>query len=108
MALSIQDMQRIEGRKFAEDVILFVSESDAAFQQGFIRQLKRTFPEELTPIDVMPEKEAIDFEAQAIPFGIHQGISYGEIPTEYLAWLADHYQMFLRYIKSQRYQDRIK
>ena len=106
--MDTEDKSRIEGRKFAEDVFLYVRESDIGFQQGFIRELKRTFSEQITPPDAMVEREAIDYEAQAIPFGIHQGKSYGEIPTEYLAWLADHYQRFLRYVKSQRYKDRIK
>ena len=106
--MDTEDKQRIDGRKFAEDVFLFVRESNISFQQGFIRELKRTFSEQITPPDAMAEREAIEFETLTIPFGTHQGKPYGEIPTEYLAWLADHYQRFLRYVKSQRYKDRIK
>lgn len=98
--------KRIEGRQWAEETIAVAQEASPEFLEGYRRQLKRVFAEDLVAADSMSEAEAIAFEAEQITFGKYLGLTWGRIPASYIGWLADQGRRLLRYVRSDRYRQR--
>jgi hypothetical protein len=98
--------QRIAGRRWAEEVTETAQAEGSDFLEGYRRQLKRVFAEDLVAPDRMSEAEAIAFEAEQITFGKYLGLTWGRIPASYIGWLADQGRRLLRYVRSDRYRQR--
>lgn len=65
-------------------------------------------PQESAPcdnLDAMSLNEEAEFGRNAIPFGRHAGLSYDEVPRDYLDWLVEEkrteWRQLVRYLKAR-------
>lgn len=117
--MSTPTVDRIAGRVRAEQVIA-LAELDCEsedFRMAFWRELaKRVAAEHSEPAErpgendltPMTDEEAKNFERhQTIKFCTHGAKAYGDIPMDYLCWLADSTLPVLKYVRSERGRRRI-
>jgi len=105
---------RIEGRKFAEELLTFIpADSSEEFMEAFAKRLL-CFVETIvlsneTTLMVMNDKAAERFEnCHRIMYGKHKGKKYIEVPIEYLTWIADSNSQLQAYLRSKRGTKRIE
>lgn len=96
------DLDRIEGRKWAEEFLDCLKAESADYQLGVWRRLKRELPtQELDP-KAMTDEQAREFGRQSVSFGRHFGRRYDDVPLDYWEWLADENAKVQRYLRSRR------
>jgi len=102
--------QRATGRKLAKSLLELAALADvsadtaAAFWDEIRTGLRATH--EPVSATAMTDDEASVFEATLIEFGQYQGLKYGVVDIDYLAWLADKSIKLRRYMQSARAQTR--
>lgn len=74
---------------------------------GKLRRLCDEFllPEPATVVqgaELMTEQEAHDFGRQTVGFGQHAGLTWSQVPEEYVAWLVDSRKDLLRYLRRRQ------
>ena len=104
---------RVVGRRLAASLIELagLDELPPNAQEGFWDELRRVMPSQpngalSTPTPAMSDEEAKAFEKTKIPFGQHQFTNYGQVPINYLSWVADQGIQLRRYMRSARAQKR--
>lgn len=106
--MSDETQERIDGRKWAEEVLEEVYKHSDAFQLGFLRYMKNQFGgKEVRVVGPRPfsDAKAREFGHHVIPFGKHAGSRYDEVPLDYLEWLVDQNTELARYLMSRRIKD---
>lgn len=102
----------IAARRGAEEMIEFIGQQPARFWELLAEHCAKQLPPRPAPVERLPaltETEAIQFEKQTMPWGNHYGKAIGEVPCEYLIFLAEgdeFSQRIKRYVKSKVFQDR--
>jgi hypothetical protein len=99
---------RIEGRKEAEAFLALCAENGEAFMEGVRAAFHATIPKQPEARMTMNDDEAKRFEATHIGFGQHQGCKYGDVPIDYLTWIADKAIDLQAYLRSDRGKSRIE
>ena len=93
---------RIQGRKDLEALVNMM-EGDADYRDGVARGCL-TFAEHLIPkgetLLTMTPEQVRQFETETITFGKHAGQRYGDVPREYLEWLADQAVRLQSYLRA--------
>lgn len=100
--------ERIEGRKFAEEMIDLLPTDRSPFVLAAALRL-RIFTDEVlglakpeTGLLTMNDQQAEAFEREKITFGAHIGKAYRYVPLDYLAWLSDSNLRLAAYLRSDR------
>jgi hypothetical protein len=72
--------------------------------EAFWDEIKTFLPKQPEPVvkGAMTDEEAKAFEATQIEFGQNQGLDYGSVDIDYLAWIADKGIKLRRYMQSAR------
>lgn len=102
---------RIAGRQNCEACLVMLIENEPPeYAQGVanacedfaaaIRKLQGK--EQPTALLTMTPEQATAFENERITFGKHAGERYGDIPREYLEWLADSAIRLQAYLRSKQ------
>ena len=105
--------QNVAARKSAQEVGKFIEWESSEFAddgarriyfEQLLHEVASRCPEEMpkpTAPGVVPmtDAEATEFVLRSMPFGIHVGKRVGDVPLEYLAWLADQPCDFEREVK---------
>lgn len=97
--------QRIEGRRHAEQMIELVGVNDMAphvkhgFYMAIVAMAKELYPPREV-LSTMSHVEVKAFEQTVIQFGVHKGKTFGEVPREYLEWVADQTLQIQRYLRN--------
>jgi hypothetical protein len=99
---------RIDGRKEAEAFIALCAENGEAFMEGVRAAFQATMPKQPEARLTMGDDESKRFEATYIGFGQHQGLTYGDVPIDYLTWIADKAIDLQAYLRSDRGRNRIE
>lgn len=105
------DAERIAARKDAEETIAFIGERSPRFWEIMAAHCASRLPAIQPAAETLPmeEREAARFEKTEVKFGKYAGYEVCEIPTEYLAWLADgdgFIKDLRRYVQSSKYRQR--
>lgn len=109
MTLTPEDESRIRGRKFCEEFLEEAFKEGKAFIEGFTRAIHKAFPVEQTgPFTGLSDKDAKEFEDIVPNFRKYPGIAYRDIPTSFIAWLADKQVMLQKYVRSERFKHRLE
>jgi len=99
------DQDRIDGRKWADEVLTDLAAKSGDYQMGFWREIRRRQP---TPdplkAGLMTDDQSREFGRRTMYFGMHLGKRYDEAPLDYLEWLADQNVELARYVGSRRVQ----
>lgn len=96
---------RIDGRRWAEELLADVHLARPAFQQGFMRRMLAEFKANEIDRRAMTDEQAREFGAVLIQFGKHSGLRYDDAPLDYLEWLADQNSVLARYVRSRRIRE---
>jgi hypothetical protein len=109
----VATLARINGRLEAEGLLeLRQFCGGAEYNEGFALALREFADSVLgkpeTELRVMNDIQAAQFESTDILFGLHRGLSYGEVPILYLSWLADQGANLAAYLRSNRGQRRLR
>ena len=96
------DKDRVEGRKWAEDVLAAMGDTTPAYRLGFWRRMKRELHPQEIDSKAMTDREARTFGRSIVEFGKHRGLRVDDVPLEYWEWLADENSKVQRYLRSKR------
>jgi hypothetical protein len=96
---------RINGRKFAEELILFIDfDRPPAYLAGVARSLRSwsdgILGQPYSEQRVMTQAEAEQYGSRPITFGKHAGLPIKDVPLDYLQWLADAQNELCAYLRS--------
>ena len=96
---------RIEGRKWAEEILDSIKDLSEDYRDSFWRAVKRKFElKKKKKIDstMMSDDESKAFGRSVVEFGKYRGRQVDEVPIEYWEWLADENLRVQRYLRSRR------
>jgi uncharacterized protein (DUF3820 family) len=104
--------QNMKARKEAEELVELAGEQPIRFWEA----LRDIIQEKLPKVEVALEKKmgniaARRFEDEKMPYGAHAGKTFGEIPTDYLVFLAEGNELTKKiqlYIKSDLFKQRLR
>ena len=102
----------VQARKDAAEIIEFIGDKSVKFWTvlgAMVHDKIPKVPDAVERHPPMTEQEAIQFEAEDIPFGKHKGNAVGEVPVDYILWLTEGNEFdkdLRRYVRSKRFQMR--
>lgn len=102
----------IKARKEAEDLLVLLDGQSERFWLALRDLINKRFPKAESSSKIekpMSEEEVKKFEKGVMPYGAHAGFSFGEIPTEYLVFIAEGNDLtkeIRRYVKTKRFKQR--
>lgn len=95
--------RRIEGSKYAVQLISLIASSDLAdpdYIGGLVDRIVRdTSQKPIEVADLKPEPIA-RLGATEMPFGEHKGTSFDDVPLEYLDWLCRTQENFYKSLRA--------
>lgn len=107
----MSDKTRIEGHRWAEEVVANVSEhDDADFRLGFWREIAKQLPPAHRPraqttLRPMSDQESRAFGNRRITYGEFAGQRYDDVPMERLDWYVVQSEELRRYVASRRVRE---
>jgi hypothetical protein len=105
-----QARERIEGHRWAEEVLSDVGEhGSVVFTEGFWREVAKHMPERFKIVvrtaRPMTDEESRRFGGDRLKFGKYFNERYDEVPLDYLEWLVERNEELRRYLTSRRIKE---
>ena len=100
-----EDIDRIEGREWAQDVLNALGGLSKEYRLGFWRHIKRKLrPHPADILRIMQNQEAREFGQTTVQLGKHKGRRVDDVPLDYWEWLAEENEKVQCYLASRRVQ----